>query len=110
MCLEVLKECGQTPDHLNCEMPQVLRQPEYRTEEPDENLDKLLTTRQILSNPSIQNLGLSSMAIQAIWGKMDRYEAWDLITGIIEMDRIAMEEREKMQDVMKDPKRMEFEQ
>ncbi len=91
-------------------MPQVLRQPEYRTEEPDENLDKLLTTRSILSNPSIQNLGLSNMAIQAIWGKMDRREAWDLITGIVEMDRITVEEQDKMRDVMKDPKKMEFEQ
>ena len=90
-------------------MPQVLRQPEYQTEEPDENLDKLLTTRQILSNPSIQNLGLSSMVIQAIWGKIDRRDAWDLITGIIEMDRISMEERENF-DKMKDPKKMEFEQ
>ena len=90
-------------------MPQVLRQPEFQTERVDENLDKLLTTRQILSNPSIQNLGLSSMAIQAIWGKMDRYEAWDLIIGIVEMDRISREEYEKTQEI-KDPKKMEFEQ
>ena len=108
-CIEVHKEIDQKPDHLTCEMPQVLRQPEYRTEEPDENLDKLLTTRSILSNPSIQNLGLSSMAIEAIWGKMDRWKAEDLIMGIIEMDKIAMEEQEKLHET-KDPKKMEFEQ
>ncbi len=90
-------------------MPQVLRQPEFQTERVDENLDKLLTTRSILSNPSIQNLGLSNMAIQAIWGKMDRYEAWDLITGIVEMDRIAVEEREKYEDMKTPNKKLEWE-
>ena len=89
-------------------MPQVLRQPEFQTEQVDENLDKLLTTRSILSNPSIQNLGLSSMAIQAIWGKMDRHDAWDLITGIVEMDRISREEYEKAEEMKTPGKKIEW--
>ena len=90
-------------------MPQVLRQPEFQTEQVDENLDKLLTTRQVLSNPSIQNLGLSSMAIEMIWGKMDRHDARDLITGIIEMDRVVVEEQEKMEQFKAPNKKIEWE-
>ncbi len=89
-------------------MPQVLRQPEFQTEQVDENLDKLLTTRSILSNPSIQNLGLSSMAIEMIWGKMDRHDARDLITGIIEIDRIAMEEQENLNKMKDSGKKIEW--
>ena len=91
-------------------MPQVLRQPEFQTEQVDENLDKLLTTRSILSYPSIQNLGLTPLAIEMIWGKMDRHDARDLITGIIEMDRVVVEEQEKMEQLKTPSKKMEFEQ
>lgn len=89
-------------------MPQVLRQPEFQTERVDENLDKLLTTRSILSNPSIQQLGLSNLVIQTIWGKMDRFDAEALIMGIIEVDRINIEEQEKLESMKGSGKRIEW--
>ncbi len=89
-------------------MPQVLRQPEFQTEQVDANLDKLLTTRSILSNPSIQNLGLSNLVIQTIWGKMARFEAETLIMGIVEMDRIAIEEQENSEKMKDSGKCMEW--
>ena len=89
-------------------MPQVLRQPEFQTERVDENLGKLLTTRSILSNPSIQQLGLSSLVIQTIWGKMDRFDAETLIMGIIEIDKINFEEQEKLESMKDSGKRMEW--
>ena len=48
------------------------------------------------------------MAIQAIWGKMDRYDAWDLITGIIEMDRMAIEEQENFEAMKDTGKKIEW--
>ena len=89
-------------------MPQVLRQPEYQTERVDENLGKLLTTRSILSNPSIQQLGLSPLVIETIWGKMDRFDAEALIMGIVEIDRINIEEREKLESMKDSGKRIEW--